>query len=554
MKQHFTLLLLVGLFSYNLTAQAPENDSCQHAIAVMAGDTVAFSTIGATWEGPFHADNPCSTDNDTIYFDIWYVWTAEWDGQAIWSMCGTADFDTRIAVYQPGASCPFGPDDLLACNEDGPGCPGFTSEVVWDVQAGQTYYLRLGGYGGESGTGTFVIEPYVPPAGPPNNDCAQATVITVGEGIEFDNFDATTDGPEHPGNPCFGFGDNTVQADIWYSFTPDFTGTVLWTTCGTVTFDTRLAVYGPDASCPPTDADLLECNDDGPGCPGFSSEMYFDVEAGKTYLLRLGGFNGEQGQGTFDLVEFTPPEPPANDLCENADTAWIITAQQANDFDVTHTGTTEYADFNPDLFLFPVCLGNQAGGEFATVWYKFNSLGNTDIEIRFSAVTSEAQFYVDLWQSCAEMVDTSVITDNCFFVSIEEPFVVDTFSNLPPEPTEFYLRVTTRLTTDLPGEFFFQLVGDITTGVEDRVFPGRLLVAPNPAADFVNVYLNLEEAKEVQYRLVDALGRQKWHLPKGRLPAGEYSERIALQDLPQGVYFLLVEADGALKTQRIVKH
>lgn len=554
MKQCFTLLLL-GAFSYSAMAQAPENDSCQHALAVTAGDTVAFSTIGATWEGPFHPDNPCpSNNNDTIYADIWYVWTAQWDGQAIWSMCGTADFDTRIAVYQPGLSCPFGPDDLLACNEDGPGCAGFTSEVVWDVEAGQTYYLRLGGFAGEMGTGTFTIQPYVPPAGPPNNDCADAAVITLGQGITFDNLDATTDGPEHPDNPCFGFGDNTVQADIWYSFTPDFTGWVLWSTCGMVSFDTRLAVYGPDVSCPPTDADLLECNDDGPGCPGFSSELYFEVEAGKTYFLRLGGFGGEQGVGSFDLVEFTPPEPPANDLCENADTAWIITAQQADDFDVTHTGTTEYADFNPEFFLFPVCLNNQAGGEFATVWYRFNSLGNTDIEIRFSAVTPEAQFYVDLWQSCAEMVDTSVITDNCFFVSIGEPFVVDTFSNLPPEPTEFYLRVTTRLTTDLPGEFFFQLVGDITTNVEDPTFPGRLLVAPNPAADFVNVYLNLEEAREVQYRLVDALGRRVWHLDKGRLPAGEHSERIALQDLPQGVYFLLVEADGAWKAQRIAKH
>ena len=544
----------MGLFVQMSYAQAPENDSCQNAIVVMAGDTVEFSTIDATWEGPFHPNNPCSTDNDTIYSDIWYVWTAEWDGQAIWSMCGTADFDTRIAVYKPGLTCPFGPDDLLACNEDGPDCPGFTSEVVWDVMAGQTYYLRLGGYGGESGSGTFTISPYIPPAGPPNNDCANAAVIDLVEGFEFDNFDATTDGPEHPGNPCFGFGDNTVQADIWYSFTPEFSGTVLWTTCATASFDTRLAVYGPDASCPVTDADLYECNDDGPGCPGFTSSLFFDVEAGKTYLLRLGGFGGEQGQGTFDLVEFTPPEPPANDLCENADTAWIITAQQADDFEVTHMGTTEYADFDPESFLFPVCLSNQSGGEFATVWYKFNSLGNTDIEIRFSTVTPGAQFYVDLWQSCTEMVDTSVIVDNCFFVSDDQPFVVDTFSNLPSEPTEFYLRVTTRLTTDLPGEFFFQLVGDMTTSVEEPVFPGRVLVAPNPAGDFVNLYLNLDVRKQVYIRLMDALGQQVRFLPKGPLAAGAYSERIALDGLPQGVYYLVVEADDALTTQRIVKY
>jgi len=81
-----------------------------------------------------------------------------------------------------------------------------------------------------------------------------------------------------------------------------------------------------------------------------------------------------------------------------------------------------------------------------------------------------------------------------------------------------------------------------------------VLVAPNPAADFVNLYLNLEEQKEVTLRLMDVLGREVWRLPKGVLPAGEHAERIDLDGVPEGVYFLLVEADRALKTKRLVKH
>jgi hypothetical protein len=47
---------------------------------------------------------------------------------------------------------------LIACNDDFGDCTGFTSEVTWSITQGNTYLLRVGGYGpGDSGSGTFTL-------------------------------------------------------------------------------------------------------------------------------------------------------------------------------------------------------------------------------------------------------------------------------------------------------------------------------------------------------------------------------------------------------------
>ena len=95
--------------------------------------------------------------------------------------------------------------------------------------------------------------------------------------------------------------------------------TLRWSTCDLANFDTRLAVYKAGSDCPLSESDLLICNDDGAGCPDFTSSLVFDVEMDQTYLLRLGGFNGNaEGSGYFDLERVLRPEAPTNNFCEDA--------------------------------------------------------------------------------------------------------------------------------------------------------------------------------------------------------------------------------------------
>ena len=71
-------------------------------------------------------------------------------------------------------------------------------------------------------------------------------------------------------------------------------------------YDTDLVVYD---GCDCGALNLLGCNDDGPGCGGFTSELTVPVTAGNCYLVRVGGWmDGDQGDGTVDLSTKCGPD------------------------------------------------------------------------------------------------------------------------------------------------------------------------------------------------------------------------------------------------------
>ena len=538
----------------------PANDNCADAITVTTGEIVSFSTLEATTDGPFHPNDtsPCAaSDNDTLFRDIWYVFTPDFSGLADWTLCGTVDYDSKIAVYAPGTTCPAQDGDFLTCNDDGSGCSSTESRLVFGVTAGETYLLRLGGWGetapGQGGSGTFVIEEFVTAVA--NDFCAQAMTVSLGMDQMFTNIGATTDGPTHDNSTgCFGFGDNSVQADVWYSFTAPSSTTVEWSTCDQINFDSRLAVYDAGVGCTPGSADLYVCNDDGAGCSGYTSRVIFDVVQGETYLLRLGGWNGESGTGTFDLFETVPPVPPANDLCVDADSAWISTAQEFDARENYMEGTTVNATFEISNFQFPPCLGNTNGGEFATVWYWFNTYGNTELDVHlFKGINGgSASFIVDMFESCGVQVDTNVIKGSCFSMGASDIFGNTTITNLPDVPTIYLLRVTTRLTSELPGDFFMFIVGEITTGTYEN-YPGQYKLFPNPASQTLHVNLALEKSTETEIQIINSLGQVVLEEDKGRMHHGFHQFDIDLESLNKGIYFLVLRSGQGMSVTKFVK-
>lgn len=126
------------------------NDECADAIEILDGAT-PFSTVGATDSGP--ALPPSCDEGFGLAFgsDIWFFYEATCDGVLTVSTCNTATYDTRLALYD---ACD---GTLVACNDDGPGCAGFTSILTADVVCGQTYFLRVGGFAGAQGSGTLNV-------------------------------------------------------------------------------------------------------------------------------------------------------------------------------------------------------------------------------------------------------------------------------------------------------------------------------------------------------------------------------------------------------------
>jgi len=271
----------------NCNLEPLDNDDCADAIEIFLGDS-AFTTIGATTDGPAL---PAECDKGfglSFVNDVWFVFTGTENDILSVSTCNQASFDTRLAAYT--GDC--GNLTLVACNDDGPGCAGFTSLMLILTSVGEDYLIRVGGFG-TSGTGTLSLF-YGDEPGLANDNCEDA--IVIGDGVTaFTTVGATTDGPPLPPECDKGFGLSFVN-DVWFSYTASCDGLITASTCDSASFDTRLAAY--TGSCGALT--LVACNDDGPGCSGFTSIMEWEGTCGVEYLIRVGGF-ASSGTGQLNV-------------------------------------------------------------------------------------------------------------------------------------------------------------------------------------------------------------------------------------------------------------
>ncbi len=133
------------------------------------------------------------------------------------------------------------------------------------------------------------------PAGVPNDDCADAAPIQLGD-TPFSTLGASTDGPDLP-DSCMEPAGLFFGMDVWFVYEPDGPGTLTVSTCNQVNWDTRLAAY--TGAC--GSLNLVGCNLDGPGCIPYGSLMEFPVSCGEPVLIRLGSFSVYTGTGTLSL-------------------------------------------------------------------------------------------------------------------------------------------------------------------------------------------------------------------------------------------------------------
>jgi hypothetical protein len=149
--------------------------------------------------------------------------------------------------------------------------------------------------GGAMTLGVLLL-PGVARAAPPANDDFgnRETITAIPFSASVDTTEATFEGAEpDPGDdPIFcGF---EVDNTVWYQFTPTSNAVVAADTFGS-DFDTVLAVWtGPALNT----LSLVDCNDD---TADLDSEVLFHALRGTTYLIQIGGFDGESGTLEFHL-------------------------------------------------------------------------------------------------------------------------------------------------------------------------------------------------------------------------------------------------------------
>lgn len=157
----------------------PANDAFANRIQLVGSNAVASgSNVGATWEvgEPYHAGNGGGTS-------IWWLWTAPADGGVTISTAGSS-FDTLLGLYTGSSVSAL---TTVASNDDESRAAAiYTSKLVVNVLAGQTYAIAVDGYDGAVGTVQLSVKlgPPVPPPSAP----AWATIDPFGATVASSNY------------------------------------------------------------------------------------------------------------------------------------------------------------------------------------------------------------------------------------------------------------------------------------------------------------------------------------------------------------------------------
>lgn len=239
----------------------------------IADGTTAYDTTGATTSAT--TNGAC-----VIADDHWYRYTASCLGTA--TVSTTAGHD--LAAYF-GADCPADGANELAC---------LGTSITFAVTEGAEYLIRVGG--GVAGPGDLTIS--CAPIPPVNDTCALSIAgpSFPSGSYAWDNTLAGTDGPA---GSCA-----SLSADVWIKTTATCEGDLIVDGCDT-SADTVIEIYPANLGCALTSADAIGCADQG--CPsGNGSLVSATITAGDEYLIRIGGWNGDTGNGTVTFACVPP--------------------------------------------------------------------------------------------------------------------------------------------------------------------------------------------------------------------------------------------------------
>lgn len=351
--------------TYGVTFVCPvQNIDCATAETLTCGVNVQSSTAGLANTLPVNAcPYPIAPSTGG---SVWYTYTPTANEEVTLSTCGIATFDTRISVYKASPDC--NNLECVALNDDGAGCPDFSSEVAFPAFADSTYYIVVHGFGADEGTfqmNMFCAPPCTPAS--TNDLCSQAAALTPA----LDDGSGVATGGD---NSC-AYGDATTTCDpfgvmqgVWYSFNSG-TNTIMFLDLGTNQNNLGLSAANInyalfDGGCSGLGAlGELDCVVDA-----YGSNTLPTLTTNTDYLLYVWN-DGGLDQGTFDVLLRRPAMndaaidailSPTGTLC-NTSVAPVVTLR--NNGENTLTSATITFDFDggtPVVFNWTGSLAYQA--------------------------------------------------------------------------------------------------------------------------------------------------------------------------------------------------
>ncbi|MBX3728572.1 MAG: formylglycine-generating enzyme family protein [Candidatus Sumerlaeia bacterium] len=302
--------------------------------------SVTGTTVGAVYEldEPLHRNNAWGPT-------VWYRWTPEHRGSAVFHTCQGSTYDTMLAVYTGESLRSL---KLVTANDNSllGDCGGVRSRVAFTANAGTTYYIVVGGAEFDAGdyTLTWLQTPF-----PPANDNFAGTMLIGHEGAVFGSTQyATRQGgePAHAGE--------SDSPSVWYSWNAPGPGLARFSTCNETGFNSVLDVYTGNAV-----SNLRRVPWTNEDCEELGSTITFTATTETTYRIAVAG-NGT-ASGTFLLTwsgPETPPPPPNDDFAD----ATVLPGYRGS-LAGTTLGATRQANEPPHVGLWGYSSGS--------VWYRW---------------------------------------------------------------------------------------------------------------------------------------------------------------------------------------
>ena len=245
---------------------------------------------------------------------------------------------------------------LNTVTSDGVAVTGFTfHEHILPADARHNLFrLRFRVNGNDSADNWYVDSVRV--LGPPSNDaCAGATEV-AGGATAFTTAPATDSIGALPAACNDGAG--TVCAkDVWFRHTATCSGTLTVETCGSATFDSRVAVY-TGSTCPTSTTVPAGCDDTTAGCTGNGGRVSLSVTAGSSWLIRVGGSvagTGGSGVLTITCQSACAADLNADGLVDGSDLGILLGGWGSSAGDLDGSGTTDGADLGIMLGIWGPC-------------------------------------------------------------------------------------------------------------------------------------------------------------------------------------------------------
>ena len=137
----------------------PSGLSCNVPLPLQVG-TTNFNRASATVDLDYTGLCDMGAFGTEINYNcIFYKFTPTQAGLYTFSTCNTANHDTRLSAQ---TTCDA--SSVIACNDDGTGCAGFSSIMTAQLSCGIQYTIALGGYSAttELGTGSLTVSVAAP--------------------------------------------------------------------------------------------------------------------------------------------------------------------------------------------------------------------------------------------------------------------------------------------------------------------------------------------------------------------------------------------------------